>query len=294
MVTLQYLGSGGWILARGPHRLMTAPFFSNPGLIRTGIGTIEPDPSRIDPHLPDVRDIDTILAGHSHYDHLLDLPHVVTKCAESVAIYGNTTMTHLLAPIRQRARLVSMEPGMGDQHVIGRWQSVKEGAIRFSAYISEHAPHFFGTKLYCGEVTEDVREIPRRAMSWREGQTLSFLIDFMERDAVVFRIHFQDSCTRPGYGFPPPLDHSVDLAILCVASFSQTTRYPEAILERLQPPHMLLGHWEDFFSAPRFDRKPKPVTLSDPDDFIRRMKAANPGGSWHLPNPGETFTFQER
>jgi hypothetical protein len=56
---------------------------------------------------------------------------------------------------------------------------------------------------------------------------------------------------------------------------------------------MLLGHWEDFFSAPRFDRKPKPVALTDPDEFIRRAKQANPGGSWALPNPGQTLSFEE-
>jgi hypothetical protein len=293
MLTLQYLGSGGWIIGRGSDRIMTAPFFSNPGLIRTGIGRIAPDPSRIDPHLPDVSDIDTILAGHSHYDHLMDLPHVVIRCAQDVAIYGNDTMTHVLAPIRSRARLVSVQSIAGDQQTSRGWTYAADRRIRFMSLRSEHAPHLLGVKLFCGEVTQNVAELPRRATGWKEGQTLAFLVDFLDGDEIRFRLHYQDSCCRPGFAFPPPLDRPVDLAILCVASFSQTHGYPEAILDRLRPPHLLLGHWENFFSAPRFDRKPKPVLLSNPDEFIRRMKAAHPEGSWALPNPGETFTFKE-
>ena len=50
---------------------------------------------------------------------------------------------------------------------------------------SEHAPHFNGLKMFRGSYHKDLQRLPRRAAGWREGQTLSYLIDFLERPGAL-------------------------------------------------------------------------------------------------------------
>lgn len=297
-IQFTYLGSGGWLIAWRGRRVLTAPFFTNPGLFRTAFGTIETDPKLVDRFLPPVDDVESILAGHSHYDHLLDISYIATKHAPRATIYGNDTMVNLLAATLPGSRRVSLQSKAGDHQRPGEWTSLAGGAMRVMALRSEHAPHFFGIKLYCGDVLEPQSELPTKATRWKEGQTLAFLIDLLNEDgSIAFRLHYQDSASRPPFGFPPhtggTIDRPVDLAILCVASFSQTSGYPESAIERLDPQHLLLGHWEDFF-RPR-TLPIRSVPLSSVTTFIRRMKAVMPpSAGWNLPQPGQSFVFERR
>ena len=45
---IRYLGSGGHLIRRGSSAIMTAPFFSNPSLLRVSTGRISPNFARID------------------------------------------------------------------------------------------------------------------------------------------------------------------------------------------------------------------------------------------------------
>ena len=60
------------------------------------------------------------------------------------------------------------------------------------------------------------------------------LIDFLNPDGkIAFRIYYQDTASSPGMGYIPdfdPVDQApVDVAILCVGSFSQVKDHPEHI-----------------------------------------------------------------
>ncbi len=46
-IQVQYLGTGGNLLWRGRHGLLTAPLYSNPGLLRVGLWHIYPDTALI-------------------------------------------------------------------------------------------------------------------------------------------------------------------------------------------------------------------------------------------------------
>ena len=158
---------------------------------------------------------------------------------------------------------------------------------------SEHAPHFFGIKLYAGKVSEKLDRLPKRAWGWKEGQTFAYLIDFLGEDGSIdFRIHYQDAASNPPWGFPPPLESRdpkrVDVAIVCVPGFDRARSYPEGIIRRIQPRFVILGHWEDFFRPRTGDPEDlRVVPLTDPNVFIARMKKVLPSDShWTMPRPG--------
>ncbi len=186
-VQVKYLASGGFLIRRGEHSILTAPFFSNPSLKRLMLWRIKPNPEQIDRFLAPIResviDVETIIIGHAHYDHLMDVSHVVKNYVQ------------ILAAELPADQLVSVNADAGTSAKPGRWYHSRTGGVRFMAIESEHAPHFMGVKLYKGKYDNPLDKLPTRANSWREGQTFAYLIDFMSDDGstVKFRIHYQDA-----------------------------------------------------------------------------------------------------
>lgn len=295
-VEITYLGTAGMILRRGPHAVMAAPFYSNPNLAQVVFGLpIRPNRQRIDALLPDVRDVEGILVGHAHYDHLMDAFYVAEQYARRATLYGSDTMAHIAAASGvPRARVTSLERRAGDWWTAGRWEPIGDGsAIRVMALRSEHAPHALGITAFGGHVDRDRESLPWNAYGWKEGQTLAFLVDFLNGDgSVALRVHLQDSASNPPYGFPPldqlGDDHGVDVAILCVASFDNVRGYPDALLRYLRPRHVVLTHWDDFFHCPECPARVVPGI--DTREFAARVTSALPDGArWHTPDRNATL-----
>ena len=61
---------------------------------------------------PSLARTQAILAGHSHYDHLMDLPYITSRYAPQATVYGNDTMVNLLAPAN--VKRMSIEGVAGD------------------------------------------------------------------------------------------------------------------------------------------------------------------------------------
>jgi hypothetical protein len=300
---IRYLGSGGHLIRRGPTAIMTAPFFSNPGLFRVGVGRISPDSERIDAAVEKIiagggqlDDIQAILVGHAHYDHLMDVPRVWREHTPNAKIFGSLTARHILRGFDVPDDSIgTLNAGAASRWSTGRWNELDD--VRFMAIESEHAPHGFGIKLYGGEIREDLDRPPRRATGYREGQTFAFLIDFLDPDgSVAFRIHYQDSASSTPLGHPPilPADdrRSVDVAIVCAASFSQVQGYPEGILRATDPRYVVLGHWEDFFISQ--EKPTRPVPMTDVAEFITRTERVLPKSTrWVLPKPHAVLQIEQ-
>ncbi len=291
VIHVQYLGVGGYLFRYGNNALMTAPSITNPSLLKLVTFTrLKADEGLIDRLLPEVEDVEIILVGHSHYDHLLDVPYIMEKHAKNSVVYGSQTMEHILAAAVDKTRIVNIGKYAAKGKVPGQWIYNKDRTIRFMAIESEHAPHFAGMKLLPkGHYDKDLKYLPRTVFGWVEGRTYAYLIDFLDETGdIEFRIHYQDTASTPPIGFPPDLpineQKRVDLAILCVASFNQVNNYPEGIIKNIQPKNIILGHWEDFF---RNQKRPvRALRTTNVGVFIKRLESVMPTDTqWFMPLP---------
>ena len=267
-VTFTYLGTGGWLIRHGSDAFLTAPFFTNTSIWALPFA-MRSNTALVRSELPNLDDVQVILAGHSHYDHLLDMPTVL-QTAKNATLYGDTTMTHALSSLGAPTK--SLVAIAGNEHAAGQWTTV--GNIRFLAIRSEHAAHGFHVKFFNGHYVQPLARLPRYAWQWREGEPLAYLIDILENGQPVFRIYYDDAAHDPPYGIPDGAtlaEHPVDVAILCVASFEQVDDYPKALLRKLQPRNILLGHWEDFFTS--YKQLARPVRMTDVPAFYGRLPA---------------------
>lgn len=297
-LTIQYLGVGGHLIEYRGEQLLTAPSFTNPHFLRTGPWMpLRPNTQKIDRYLPDVSRTSMILVGHAHYDHLLDVPHILLNHAVNAHIYGSNSMAHTLAAVIDKDRLHGLDQVMGDHQRAGPWIYSASQTFRIMPLKSGHAPHIMGITFMTGGYKKDLTKLPWHAFGWKEGQTLAFIIDALTADGeVAHRIFYQDAASEQPLGLVPELEdgRGIDIAIICPASFSQIKHYPESIVENTQAQYFILGHWEDFFGN-RLDGQQKFVRLSNQTQFIERLENSMPKQSqWTLPSLFSTYYFDDQ
>lgn len=294
-LSIQYIGVGGHIISYKGTQIMTAPSLSNPHFMFSGpFFPLSADEDKIDEYLPDVSNVEMLLVGHGHYDHMLDVPYVMQKHAKKAHIYGSNSVAHTMKPAIAAERIHAMNDVMANKDSLGEWMYGASGKVRIMAIESDHAPHIMGIKLLGGKVEEDLESIPWHGFGWKEGQTLAFVIDFLEDDqSIAHRIFYQDAASQVPLGLVPELNDgkSFDVAILCPASFDQVDDYPESVVKNTQASTFVLGHWEDFF-ANDLSGEQRFVRLTDQEVFVERLESAmQPESEWVLPSLFSTMNF---
>lgn len=297
-LSIQYLGVGGHLFRFRGSAIMTAPSITNPSFWLLGpFMPISTDTDLVDQYLPDVMDVESILVGHAHYDHLMDVPYVMQNKAPQSHVYGSATMVHSIAPAIKKERLHALNDYMAILDKPGEWQYNNNRSIRFMAIKSTHAPHFMGINMMSGSYTQDLEELPWHAFGWKEGQTLSYLIDFLgSQEEILHRVYYQDAASQEPLGLLPKLiekdQKRVDIAIITPASFNQVDNYPESIMLDTDARHYILGHWEDFFANQEQEQQDF-VRAIDSDEFFNRFKKnLNKDSTWAMPMLYSTQYFK--
>ena len=256
-VVVRYLGAGGLYLQWQGTPILTGPFFSNPKIPFRRLASRS---SRIDRGLQgmDLAGVRAILVGHSHYDHLADLPVIAERFAPKAWIYVNQSGVNVLSGLSIKGRVVSLEDPDMQGWIWVRDEEGSELPIRFRAVESEHAPLFWHLHWGRGEVRKAWNEgwEGHRFSQLKAGRTFAFVIDLLAQDlqTVRFRIYYQDAASPEGKGYPELEEETradYDLAVLCMASSQFVRNHPGGILAAVKPRHVLITHYEDFFRDPQ-------------------------------------------
>ena len=309
-VEVTYLGVGGFMVRSNEKVLLTAPHYTSPAErlvakdLLGGSASIRPDTALIRRLFPEqAKSARTILVGHGHYDHLLDVPFIADSLAKEATVYGGPSVINMLMGDRGlRPDLVAIAgKSVGTSEVSGDWITSPDGGFRFMALKSSHAPayrllsHPFNYSP--GTVDTAYTTLPQHATDWKVGEPYAYIIDVLNASgAPVFRIYYQDSASDWPLGFPPPDLGAprIDLAIVCVPS-SQYARSPapDSLISRLNPRYVIASHWEHFFSPQTEAIRRNPT--SDFGAFEGSMTRTLPkDAEWSMPYPGDRYRFRGR
>jgi hypothetical protein len=331
-VDVRYLGVGGVLLSRKSDVILTAPLYSNPSLAEFAMDhQVRSDPMVIDRLFPpEGKKAQAILVGHSHYDHLLDVPYIAVNLAKDADVYGSQTTVNLLDSIRKQMQATghdvhSLEAKAADptNGIDGDWQKITD-TMRVRAIRSEHSDQFAMSAMKIrmplhmfrgGQDKPLAADLPKRPSEWPEGPVFAYLIDFLD-DAgkPVFRVYYQDSGANKPIGVPTAQQlkdwgrEQVDLALICLGGeFPRLVQHPEYLIHTIKPRYALLIHWEDFFvtqqaacvdaefrSPPNVPSMFGGMRSTDVARFRKRIREADPDlyrRTW-LPCPtASTFRF---
>jgi L-ascorbate metabolism protein UlaG (beta-lactamase superfamily) len=255
-VSLRYLGVAGWELGDGAHTVLVDPYFSRPSF--AGDAPLEPDLAAIAARAP--RRADLILVGHSHVDHLLDVPAVAQHTGAMVL--GTESTSHVArASGLPSERIV---PVKGGEDYAFEGFSVRVLPSLHSALDHKHT--FGGSTHIPASVV-----LPLRSHDYAEGGTLAYLVRLGGlRILVLSTANFIE---RELTGLDP------DVAIVATGLREEVHDYTCRLMRALgEPPLVLANHFDDW-RAPfevRTREQLDASTRQDLDRFEAEVRACSP------------------
>jgi L-ascorbate metabolism protein UlaG (beta-lactamase superfamily) len=304
---VQWLGVSSWIISHGPDVVVVDPFFSRPSVLTVAVSLAFPrlapnfgyDPERIGDVLPDLpRGTGLVLVGHGHYDHLMDVGYYVKRTSgQGVRYVGSATIRNIL---------LGFQPASLDFWTAERGGSTVRGRIRVTAFPSDHAPQVDGLHFMTGEWAEAMPSAPTAAGEYREGETHVYLVDFLDAaGAIRWRVFVNGSASSPAGARalaerPDILRQArTNVAILCVPGWDKVPDYPDSILRLIDPDHVVLSHFDNFFAPYRNGEDPARgmefVPFAHYGAFVGRLEALRRERGYrfelHQPRTGQCFGF---
>jgi hypothetical protein len=217
------------------------------------------------------------------------MPHAV--------VYGSNTVANLLAPVPAlgAARRVAVD-SLAGSGATQPGRSISVGpAVRIHAMRWAHAPNFASLTIAPGHERTPRRTLPRTVHGWKMGTTYAWAIDVLGADGTVrYRLLYHDAAAGGDVQRRaaevvralPVAQHTV--LMMTAANFDQPGDYPDILLATLAPQHVLLGHWDDFFTSP--ERPERVVRGIDARELVARLRPFL-GDRWSAPRAGAVTRF---
>ena len=246
-----YYGTGCFTIQRGENVLLTDPFIDNPSATRVLFGKVRTDTSYVKQYLNPAAlgKVKLVIAAHAHYDHLMDMPYLSKFIPDSAQIVSSKTSKHLLSYYKLPQEIVVVNNNMGTENEVGQWHYSLDSTMRTMAFKSLHPPHIAGINFLKKRYSQDLVAEPTLVSDWQEGQTLSFMVDWLEDSVISYRIFFLSSMAKAPFGlFPKTLlyERGIDDLFIGSSGKSEYSSYPGPIVELSKPNRIFLIHWENF------------------------------------------------
>ncbi len=266
---LRWLGTAGFAIEHQGWVLLIDPYLTRVPLRRCLWSSIEPDWPTIHRY---VAGADGILCGHTHFDHVLDVPAIARFTGAQV--FGSTSAVTLCRAAGIAADRLHDVQAMAD----GSEVRAELGPFELRFVPSEHSPLLRGRVPYPGDIT-DGHQVPARARDYRCGAVFNVAVTVAGRTIV----HTGSANLRDDVD---PSFRDIDLLLLCVAGWTATPRLVERLLSKVSPGAVLLSHWDNFFSPiERGARLMPAIKLPQLVDELRRQSSGLRVGT--LPLLGE-------
>lgn len=227
-VRVRWLGTAGFAIEHAGTVVLVDPYVTRASLAHCLVAPLYSDARAISRYTPRA---DAIVAGHTHFDHVLDVPDIAR--ATGARVFGSRSAERLcLAKGVDPARVECVEPSHGGA-VVER----EVGPFRLRFVPSAHSRFAFGRVPAAGEIA-DCSDVPMRVEAYRCGAV--FGVEIRVAGKTLYHL-----------GSAELVDASVDvrnvdLLLLCVAGWTSSKDLPERIAATLSPGAVLLSHWDDF------------------------------------------------
>jgi len=226
---VRWLGTASFAIEHDGHTVLIDPYVTRASMLACLSGPLTSDIEAIHRYSPEA---DAILTGHTHFDHVLDVPGIAKLTGARV--FGSRSCAALCQieglPEEQVVDVESMRRSEPYRVTVGPFD------IRFVP--SEHSSFLLGRVPFPGDIA-DCDQVPLHTKAYRCGAVFSLDIRVAGR-----RIYHLGSAQL----LDDVPSRDIDLLLMCVAGWTTTERFPQRVMSSLRPGTILLSHWDNFFS----------------------------------------------
>lgn len=227
-VRVRWLGTAGFAIEHDGWVLLIDPYVTRASMWDCVRAPLESDIVAVGRYAPKA---DAIVAGHTHFDHVLDVPSIAF--ATGATVFGSRSCVRLCRAERVPERqLFDVEAQVGRRPV-----RADVGPFELSFVPSVHSAFLMGRVPFPGDIA-DCEQVPLRTDRYRCGAV--FGVDIRVAGRRVYHMGSADLLDDE----PAP---DVDLLLMCVAGWTTTERFCPRVMSALRPGAILLSHWDDFF-----------------------------------------------
>ena len=253
-VRVRWLGTAGFELTREGYTVLFDPYLTRASLARCILAPLRSDEATVRLHAPRA---DAIVLGHTHFDHALDAPSIARRTGARV--FGSPSAAHLCRASGVLEAQIDVVLGSPGSLAVVR----EVGPFRLVFHPSAHSPLVLGRVPFEGEIT-DCDAVPQRAKDYLCGAV--FGVEVRVGGKVLFHVGSAEILAEM-----PSLE--VDLALVCVAGWPATRRFPERMMEKLSPRAILLSHWDNFLLP--LARGARPLPAMQTGRLVDRLRASS-------------------
>lgn len=287
-VTLKYLGTAGWEISNGTTIILVDPYLSRiNGPAPPGGGTghsvpgdrrrtynwndiATPDEAAIDAH---IQRADFVLVTHTHYDHILDVPHIALKTRASVI--GTESTENVMRAYRiPEEQLITVRGG----------EDYQFSGFSVKVIPSIHSPldhkHYFSS----ASAPAGMKAPLTLEQIHPEGGTLAYLIRLQGHQILAFG--GMNYVEREITGLEP------DVALIGAgASRKEIYDYSGRLMRALKYPAIVLPtHWDNFLEPYEASQQ---AALDAVQSFTQEIVKASPKTRVIVPKYFEVITLED-
>ena len=272
MIRVTWTGAAGLQFETDKEIFLIDPYHTRVDIFNTLLGSISPDKTAVDTHLPVMENIGAIIVGHTHSDHALDVPYIASR--SKCKLVGSESLNTLmeLSSMPNRVRVCSG----GETELLGDGVSVT--MIR-----SAHGLVAFGKAPFQGEI-QVTGTLPMKANGYRAGTV--FAPKLQLHDTVFLHVGSANFVEKEMEG------HTCDVLFLCVPGWKKRKGYPQRLIEMTRPQTVVLFHHDDISKPHIKGTRTKSPPFTDIKGMIKAIKTHSPQLEVIVPEVYDTLNFE--
>jgi L-ascorbate metabolism protein UlaG (beta-lactamase superfamily) len=276
LITAVFLGTTSVLFRDEKTAILTDPFVTRPDLVDVGLRRpIEPNVTRIRETIEylGIGHIDAIVAGHSHYDHVMDAPEFARLTGAELLGSTSTENVGLGWPTLPPGQIKPVKDG----------ETRRYGEFELTFVASQHSRD----ERYSGAIESKLTP-PQPVDHWKTGDVWSVFIRHGKRTIL-----FHGSANLTLSPFLPT--QQADVVYLGIGGLGKqddsfVEEYWLKVVRATGARRVVLVHWDDFFRGLEKPLRPLPYPGDWLPDTMRRLLqcAATDGVDVVLPVPWQT------